>query len=235
MNFIKKIVDGQVDDSVHSQFTRFGKGDYKGRFLISLWKTKKVKIKTSFEFANDLVAFCSELGIEKVSGLIRGKNDLSKFMSRSDIQGESKPKRGGAVYETTIDSQEMSQEKLQVLRDNSTATLLDIDGADFKLKIKKKLPKPGKSADKVDDGFCKLELDEKYYSKAKEEFFWDMPDAKKISIKHEVIVNEIVVSDELKATKDFARMKEEAQRKGKIIRLADVEGKEIKKEFEFTA
>ena len=44
MNFIKKLVEGKVDEDVHRQFTRFGKGEYRGRFLLSLWKTKKIKI-----------------------------------------------------------------------------------------------------------------------------------------------------------------------------------------------
>ena len=30
MNFIKKVVEGKVDEGVHKQFTRFGKGEYGG-------------------------------------------------------------------------------------------------------------------------------------------------------------------------------------------------------------
>ena len=105
-----------------------------------------------------------------------------------------------------------------------------MEGEGFKLKIKKKLPKPGKSEKKIDNGFCQLEADEKYYSKIKEDFFWDMPETKKISISHEIIVNEVVMP---KDEKDFAKIREIAKRKGKIIRNGKIDDKEIISEKEF--
>ena len=95
MNFIKKIFDGEVDQSVHKQFIRFGKGEYKKRFLLSLWKTKIIKIKTSFEFANDLVLLCSNLGDCKVSGLVLSKKNASEVMTQNNIEGNSITKKGG--------------------------------------------------------------------------------------------------------------------------------------------
>jgi hypothetical protein len=42
-----------------------------------------------------------------------------------------------------------------------------------------------------------------------------------------------VISNELQKTKDFARIREEAKRKGKILRTAIIDDKEMKSEAEF--
>ena len=82
MNFVKKVIDGEVDEKTHSQFVRFGKGVYRRRFLISLWKTKLVKIKGSFEFANDFTLFASELGKINFKGEIWSKEEIPGFSGK---------------------------------------------------------------------------------------------------------------------------------------------------------
>tara|TARA_Y100000296_G_scaffold67236_1_gene79765 strand:- start:1112 stop:1858 length:747 start_codon:yes stop_codon:yes gene_type:complete len=248
MNFIKKIFDGNIDENVHFQFIRFGKGNYKGRFRLGLWKTKKIKVKTSFEFSNDLVLLCSEFGGGKVSGIVLTKKDISGIMSENDIEGNSEVKKNGLYYQNNIPEQELGKEQIIELEKESYSALLDIEGEGFKLKVKKKLPKPGKNEDKIDTRFCTLEADEKFYSKIKEDFFWDMPEAKKIDITHEVIIDEIVMPESKseiftgsssekpnQGEKDFAKIRELAKRKGKIIRKAEIDGKEIVSEKEFEA
>lgn len=232
MNFIKEIFFDDVGDKIHRQFIRFGKGDYKGRFTLNLWKTKKVKVKTSFEFANDLVLLCSEFESKefRVSGIVLSKKDISDIMSRNNIKGVSEKKRG--IFQNNIDLQELNEEQLKELEKESYSTLLDLEGDGFKLKIKKKIPRPGKSEKRIDNKFCQLEADEKYYSKIKEDFFWDMPKAKKINISHEIIINEIIMPE---GEKDFAKIREAAKRKGKIIRHAVADDKEILSEKEFVA
>ena len=105
-----------------------------------------------------------------------------------------------------------------------------ISDTNFKLKIKKKLPKPGKNEDKIDGKFCQLEVDEKSYSKIKEDLFWDLPDAKKINVKHKLFIENIIMPE---GEKDFAKIRELAKRKGKIIREAEIDGQKITKEYEF--
>ena len=54
MNFIKKIFENTVDAEVHKQFKRFSKGVYENKAIVELSKGRdSVKIKTSFEFAED--------------------------------------------------------------------------------------------------------------------------------------------------------------------------------------
>jgi len=232
MNFVKKIFEEKSDDSVHMQFTRFGKGEYHGRFVLNLWKTKKVKLKSSFEFANDFVRIVSELGPAKVSGVVMSKQDISGILSKNNIQGNSEEKKGGLYYINNIPSQELKSAQLVELENASYFALLDIEGKDFSVKIKKKLPKPGKDEGKIDDKFCQLEADDKYYSKIKEDFFWDVPTAKKISAKHIVAISEIVMP---KDEKDYAKIREFAKRKGKIIRKIEIDGEETNSEKTFLA
>lgn len=232
MNFVKKIFEDDLDEKVHQQFIRFGKGDYRGRFRLGFWKTKKIKVNTSFEFAADLILLCSKFGNCKVSGILLSKNNLSDLMLKNNIEGSSKTKKGGLYYENDIPGQELKREQIVELERESYSVLLDAEGEGFKLKVKKKLPKPGKNENKIDKRFCVLEADEKYYSEIKKDFFWDMPESKKMDITHEVIVNEIVIP---KGEKDFSKIRELAKRKGKIIRKAEIDGKEIFSEKEFEA
>lgn len=221
MNFIKKIFEGKGDESAHKQFMRFGKGAYGRRALLSLRKTKSVKVKSSFEFANDFVLFVAELGEFDFDGFIWSKDEISGLSGGK--------KAGKYVYEV----KEFKSSQVKEIANKAYYFLLNVNSEGVKLKIKKKLPKPGKSEDKVDDKFCQMELDGKYFGKVKEDFFWDLPEAKKISVEHKFVITEIVApqTDE----KDFAKIRELAKRKGKIIRKAEVDGKEVLKEVDFEA
>lgn len=229
MNFVKKIFIGDVDEKTHIKFIKFGKGNYKKVFPLSLWQTNKVKVKTSFEFANDLALFCSDLGSMKVSGIVLSKKDISNVISANNIKGDSESKKSGLYYKNNILEQELNKNQIVELEKVSYSFLLDIKGDGFELKVKKKPPRPGKSEGKIDNKFCQLELDERYGEKIREDLFWDMPNAKKIVISHEVIVDEIVFPE---GEKDYSKIREIAKRKGKIIRNAIIDGKEITSEKE---
>ena len=232
MNVIKKIADKKVDDMVHRQLIRYGKGKYEGRFSLILHKTKKVKVKSGFEFANDLVLLCSEFGNCTASGIVLSKIDISETMFSNSIQGHSETKKGGLFYLNTIEKQKLTKDQIQELGKVAYFLLLDLEGEEFKLKMKKKLPKPGKNADKIDTRFCQLEVDLKHYQTIKDDFFWDFPDTKKIQIRHVVMVDEIIMPA---GETDFAKIREESKRKGKLIRTATIDDKELVKEYSFEA
>ena len=220
MNFIKKIFLGKVDEAVHKQFVRFGKGEYRRRALLSVWKTKNIKIKSSFEFANDFVMFVSELGEAVFDGNIWSKEELPGL--------SGKKKEGKITYEVNG----LTSKQIREFAPKVYYFLLNAEGQGIKLKIKGKLPKPGKGEDKIDDKFCQLELDEKYYGKVKDDFFWDLPDFKKATIEHTFVIKDIVLP---KGEKDYAKIRELAKRKGKLVRTANIDGKETKKEVELEA
>jgi len=216
-SFIKRLFKGEKDDSVHRQFVRFGKGKYEQRALLNLQKGSKIKLSGSFEYANDFVKLVSELGDVKFSGKVLSKTEL-------DLPGKKK----AGIYEYDFEGSSQDVKNLDVYN-----MLLDGEGEGISLKIKKKLPKPGKSGEgKVDDKFCKLEADLKYWPKIKEAFFWDIPDAKKIKASHCYIIEEIVLPPD---EKDPEQMRLKAKRKGKIIRGCIVDKQERKEEKNFEA
>ncbi len=219
MNFIKKIFLKQPDEFVHRQFIRFGKGKYGKRAVLSLWKTKAVKIKSSFEFVNDFVLFVAGLGDITFNGIIWSKEEIGNLQGRK--------KAGKWVYNV----KNFTADQVKEIAERIYYFLLNADGDGIKLRIKSKIPKPGKSEGKIDTRFCQLELDEKYYRSAKDDFFWDLPECKKANIEHKFIIDEIVLpkTDE----EDFAKIRELAKRKGKIIREIDIDGKKSIKETEF--
>jgi hypothetical protein len=215
-SFIKKVLTGKSDEDSHRYFLRFGKGDYKRRFLIKFARGEKIKVKTSFEFANDLVKFVNENKNVKFSG---------KVLSKAKIEGmEGRKKAGVFVYEIS----ECSIDKFE----NAYYYLLDVNDSEIVLKIKKALPKPGKNEEKIDDGFCSLIVESKYWPALKNAFFWDVPECKKAEIEHELKINETIIP---KGEKDPVRMRELAVRKGFIVRKMMVDEKESSKEISVEA
>lgn len=216
--FIEKIFRGEWDELVHSQFVRFGKGNYSGRAVLSLRKNEKIKFGGSSEYADDFVIFASEFNM-KFSGII---------MSREKLELENEKKKAGIyVYEVS----EISSEKTNEIKDKAYHMLLDGEG-EISLKIKKKLPKPGKSGGgKVDDKFCVIEADLRFWNKIKEAFFWDA-DGKKIKVEHDYHINDLIMP---KNEKDFEQIRIKTKRKGLLIRKIEVDGKLIEKQKEFEA
>ena len=211
-SFLAKIISGNSDEESRKYFLRFGKGDYKRRFLISFNKGNKVKIRGGFEWANDFVRFINDNKNTKFSGII---------MMKDKVPGRDGKKKGGSF------AYEVSEVNLKEF-ENAYYYLLDVNDSDIVLKIKKSLPKPGKNENKIDDKFCSLDLDLKYWSKAKEAFFLDVPECKKAKVEHEILINEIEMP---KGVADPSKIRELAKRKGKIIRKMNCDWKEVVKEY----
>ncbi|MBM3233462.1 hypothetical protein FJZ19_00025 [Candidatus Pacearchaeota archaeon] len=215
---IKKIFSGKRDEQTHRQFVRFSRGSFAGRAALNLAKKEKIKLGGSFEFANDFVSFVAENSQAKFSGIILSKEDLG-------FGGKKK----GEIFQSEVENIESA--KIKEISDKVYSMLLDGEGNGISLKMKKKLPKPGKSGNlKIDDKFCILEADLKYWAQVKD--FFMLPECKKAKISHTIIVEDIIID---KNEKDFARMRETARRKGKIVRKEEIDGKEEIKEIEFEA
>ena len=223
--FIKKIFENKVDESVHQQFVRFSKGTFENRAIIRVKKSANISVSTSFDLANDLVAFVSELAPKfKVQGIV---------LSKQPLEGLEGRKKTG-LFEYTIDK-ELSGNELKKLSE-CYASLLDCSSQGIELNMKKKLPRPKPSssgASKVNEKFCVLVLDNRYWSRVYDEFLWDMPpEFKKARIAHVYAINDIILPP---GEKDFEKIRLNSKRKGLLTRKAVVDGKEIAKEKEFAA
>ncbi len=227
--FIKKIFENQVDETVHKQFIRFSKGQYDRKSIINIKKGPKIKVTTSFELANDIVFFIASLAPKfKVKGILLTKQEIP------DIERKKKKDLFNYNIDKDLDSGELKD-----FVSKAFFVLFDCISQDntIELKTKKKLPKPGKgSKSKINDKFCQLILDQKYWNQVHDEFLFDLPyDIKKAHIEHSYIINEIKIPKEFEKQRDFEKIRLEAKRAGKIIRKIVVDKKEIVKETEFTA
>ncbi|OYT41788.1 hypothetical protein B6U80_00665 [Candidatus Pacearchaeota archaeon ex4484_26] len=228
MNFIKKIFEGRPDKEVHRMFTRFGKGIFEKRAICNVRVGNKIKINTTFEYANDLVEFFYSLKDKMQAGgkiLLKEKINLAEY----GLKGEEKEKKG--IYEINV-NQELNKEQIKKLKDKVYFFLLNLNFDEGELKTKQKLPRPSKSkASKVDDKFCVVILDLKYLSKVKDEFFFDLKQAfNKAYAEHAFKIEDIILPEKII---DYAQARLEAKRKGRIIRKLIVGGDELQSEKDF--
>lgn len=215
-NFLKKVIEGRGDSDTHRYFSRFGKGKYNRRFLLSFDRGKKIKVRASFELANDFVHFVNELKDINFSG---------KILSKEKIPGKDGRKKAGVFL------YEINEEKIDDLG-NVYFKLLNVNDSEIILKIKGSLPKPGKNEEKIDNKFCAMDLDLKFWPVVKQAFFWDVPECKKAVIEHDLIITDIVLP---KDESDQIKIRELSKRKGRIVRRINFDDKKINNEFEIEA
>lgn len=232
---IQKIFDKNFDEEVHSDFLKFGRGEYKDRYLLEGKKqANKWSIKTGPEFVNFLVKKCLQSLEDDVSvkGIIVSTLDLKdeidfEIAKTSNFQGIRK-----LNISTTLDPKKILNLMEKYPR---VFFALSFSGDDFVLKIKAKAPKSGKPGKESDEGprpdFCSLKTKDEELVK---ELFFDVGNFKEVEVNHMIHVTDIVYPgnmDELKP----AEIREQSKRKGKIIRKVVVDGKEKISEVEFVA
>ncbi len=235
MNFIKKVQEKNFDESVHLQFQKFSKGEFRNRALIEAKNSGgNYTIKTSAEFANELVkTLAQKLGNNKtkVTGSIIGTNDLKgvlDFKKISQFQGVK-----NYSMEKDMSGSEMVN-LIEKFPKNFFALSFSV-GEDV-LKIKPKAPKSGKPGTKGEDApkadFCVLKTNDK---KLAESFIFENPEFKTAKIAHDFLVDKIEIPTELKNSEDFALIREKSKRVGKILRRADIDGNKSEKYLELAA
>ena len=230
MNFIKKIVDGRIDDAVHLQFEKFSKGEFIDRALIKIKKIKnKYTINTSAEFANELVKVAAEkVGDAKinVTGAVVSTRDLTgelEFRDKKQFQG---------VKRYLIDNEMSGTDILNLLEKFPRSFLaLSFNFEETTLKIKPKAPKSSKAKNKEapKPEFCKLITTDVEIAKS---FALGDVNFKEANFNHTFIIEEIIKPE---GETDFAKMRELAKRKGKIIRKAIIDEMESEREIDFCA
>ena len=237
--FIKKIFDGKNDELVHLQFQKFSRGKFNNRAtVIAKRSSQNFRINTSYEYANEFVRFLAEkLNEEKtnVTGIIVSTRDL-----KDDLNYQGKKQFMG-IKQYIIDK-EMNGEEILVLCNKFPNAFIglsfSVNGSVLKIKTKApKSAKPSSSGGKApNDDFCKLITSDKQLINSLI-FDNEIDDLsfKKIEIKNEFVIEEIIISDEMKkiAGNDYNKLRELAKRKGKIIRKINIDGKEFVKEKGF--
>lgn len=236
MNFIKKVHEKEFDESVHLQFQKFSKGEFRNRAVIKAKNSAgKYTINTSAEFANELVKEVAEkLGSAKgkITGAIVSTQDLKKEIEFKEIKQFQGVKR--YLIEKEMSGLEILELIKKFPRNFFALSFASPDGSI--LKIKPKAPKSGKPGSKGEEtpsaDFCKLITTDASLAK---DFIFEKPDFKQAEVVHDFLIKDIIIPNELKKEKDFAKMRELAKRKGVIIRKAKIDEKDIRTELEFEA
>jgi len=231
MNFIKRVFDEKIDEEVHLQFQKFSKGEFRDRALIEAKNSNgKYTIKTSAEFANELVRLMAEkLGENstKIKGAIVSTLDLTgelDFKEKKQFQG---------VKRYLIDKEMTGKEISNLLEKFPKAFFaLTFDVGEDKLKIKAKAPKsgkPGKGDAEAKADFCTLKTTDK---KIADSFIFENTEFKNARINHSYFIDSIIMPE---GETDFAKIREMAKRKGKIVRNAFINEQVVTSEKEFAA
>lgn len=232
-SFIKKISEKNFDESVHIELVKFSKGKFANKYLIDAKKQKdKWSIKTSAEFANFLVRRCLESAPEKINvkGVIVSTMDL-----RNEVKFPiEKVKQFMGVKQIAVNGEVSSKEIISLMdRFPKAFFALSFSTDKSDLKIKAKAPKSAKPASggekEVKADFCSLKTKDESIVR---DLFFDMPSFSEISINHTLNINDITLP---KNETDPVKIRENAIRKGNIIRKIKADGKESEKEMPFEA
>ena len=221
MNFIQKLFENNIDDLVHEQFVRFGKGTY-NRAYVQIKKSKELKIKTSFEFANDFALLIANFEKDplEVSGKIFTLREIDpEKVEPLGIQVKEVKKKG--KYKVIdLEKSKVTPKQLQQVYEafKLDHLFLSLKGKEITLSSKTALPKPGS---KLLENFCTITLPLAF----KNEFLFDHPkeDFKEAIITHQYGITDFVIPEDAKQNPEKARLL--AKRKGTLKRTVTLDGK----------
>lgn len=232
---IKKIFDGDFDDSVHNDFVKFSRGEFKDKYLIDGKKqATKWAIKTGPEFANNFVynALKNVNGEIAIKGIIVSTLDLAdEIPFKIDKVGNFQGIRKNQIN-TTVNPEDVIK---LIEKYPKVFFALSLKTDDIDLKIKAKAPKsgkPGKGDEDAKADFCTIKTSNEEVIKP---LFFDCgTNFKEISINHTIKVQDIVYPENMEQLKP-AEIREQSKRKGVLVRKVTIDGKEKVTEAEFVA
>ncbi len=231
---MKKIFGGIFDNEVHVAFLRFGRGQYKNKYLLhGKRQAKNWAVKTGAEYTNFLVRSC----LGKIDGYVAIRGVIVSTLDlKNEIEFEIKKVSNFQGVRKYIIDIEVEPSKILDLMNKYPKGFfaLSFKGEGFVLKIKAKAPKngkPGKDDKKPVADFCSLKTEDRAII---DELFFGVGDFQEISISHEIDVTDIIYPADIENLKPI-EIRELAKRKGVIKRDIDVDGIIKMREVEFVA
>jgi len=227
MNYIKEIFLGKPVDYMHGMFARYGRGTFEGP-LLTVKNGPSIKAEGSVHYANILGQVIAESTQQEfsVSGAIHAKREIKVPLKTG------KETKKGDIHSVEVKDNMHSDGLKMVYGDYRDAyVLLELSAGKWRLKCKKKPPKPGGS---LDAKFCSATLDKTALDEVMEEILFDVRDRnfREAEIRHEIVIEELVGPPELK--KDPAKFRTQAKRRGRISRRVTVDGRKTETTQEFS-
>jgi len=227
-NPIKKIFEKQTDPQVHRAFARYSLGDFeKEPFTVKV--SKKITIKTGFEYLNFLHQFLAQNLQEEaeVEGVIESVKDLTPQLKELNLDFEEKRRFGKSGTKFLLKKQTISpgtyQKIIEVFWEEYL--LFNTNSETASLKVKKQTtPKIGSPTEK----FVTLKLDPNLFPPFKKDYLFDIDkDFKEAILNHTYFVADIDLDEQLLET-DPERARKEAKRIGKIKREITLDDQKFK-------
>src|SRR3989344_3410086 len=232
MNVIQKIFSGINDNEVHDALIKYGKGEFKSKYVLEGRRQKdKWVLKTSSEYANILVKEVLQDAEEsvRVTGAI-----IATFPINEKELPITNLKQFMGIKQNVVDG-EISKEALLKIIDKYPRAFfaLSFITKNSELKIKAKAPKSAKPSTKTDAepkaDFCSLKTNSERIIK---DIFFDGHQFESININHTIKIDDIDIPQNIS---DPVLVREKSVRIGKVIRSINIDGNVRKSEKEFRA
>jgi len=238
MHFIKSIFLGKdLTEDIHKKFIKYGRGEFTGP-SIEIKKVGKdeIKVRGSIDYVTLIGKIVTSINLEnsfsfsgKIILKVKEMEDLlNEELKKANIEIKKFKKDGFFTYEV---NGSCNGKELYPLYDKFVNEYLLIDlnlmGKQI-LKTKKKLPKPGS----VDENFFSAILNTLAIQDLIREVAFDINNKNfsELKIFHRYVIEELIIPEEYK--NNFKEARIHAKRKGKILRVIDVDGVKEEKEME---
>ena len=218
MNYIKKIFNNEIEESIHKNFIRYSVGLFQGP-MITFKKTtsQKLTIRTSYHFLKDFLKLIPKFSnLEKIhikGKIIHNESLNSLFEELGNTYSNVRNIKGIYTYEFEFEAE---TEKFCKLFCNYNL-IIEIKNDKFHLKTKNTMPKINKS---FEANFLKFKFNKKDIEIIEKDFLFGIEKDKKykkIAISHEINIEKIVLPKNKKL--HFDEIRKLSKRKGTLKRI----------------
>jgi len=236
MNLLAGLIQGQVDERIHSLMTRYGRGTFEGPASDSKVSGKRLVTSGSYMYVPTLGQMLATTCQEDlaVKGLLISKEDITEEIEEHGMDVLEIKKRGGFKFK--VEGNLPPAALFDVYEDFwDVAVLLKARAPKMSLSTGSSVPKPKKASDPT---FAKLTLP------ATEENQIFTVEAlapgfvartfENLSVRHTIRIDELIIPGEA-AGKPASALRMAAKRRGTLERQVTLDGEETGEEFEMLA
>ncbi len=234
---MKKIFENLADESIHNEFMKFSRGEFKDKYLVQAKKqASKTQIKTSAELVNTVL----KISLQNITEAIQAKGVIVSTMDLEEELGLPIIKKSNfqGVRKFQIDTQVEPQKILELMEKYPKVFFaLTFKTDEVEIKTKPKAPKSGKPGKNKEEGegpkvdFCTLKTNKQNIIN---EVLFDIEDFKEVKITHTINITDIIYPDNMDSLSP-KEVREQAKRGGTVKRIATVDGNQKISEAKFVA
>jgi hypothetical protein len=236
MNLLAGLIQGQVDERIHSLMTRYGRGTFEGPASDSVVSGKKLVTSGSYLYVPMLGQLLATICQDDlaVKGLVVSKTDITEELQEHGLDVLDIKKRGG--YKLKVEGDLPPAALFDVYEDLwDAAVLLKARAPKMSLSTGSSVPKPKKASDPT---FAKLTLPntDEVQASTVETLVQGIGarSFENLSVRHTIRIEELIIPEEA-AGKPASVLRMAAKRRGVLERQVTLDGEKTEEEFEILA